>query len=605
MYYSDDVINEVLSQNDIVDVISGYLSMKKSGSNYMCCCPFHQEKTPSFSVSRQKQIFYCFGCQKGGNVITFVREYEHVNFTEAMKILADRVGYKLPGIELTGEEKQKMDRKTKLREINTVAAGYFHFLLTKSERGKLGYAYYKEKRRFTDETIKNFGLGYADVYADDLYQYLRKRGYPDDLIRDTGLVDFSEKYGAQDKFWNRVMVPILDIQGKCIGFGGRVLGDAKPKYLNTRETELFDKSHNLFALNIARRSRRRGIILCEGYMDVITQHQAGFDNAVASLGTAFTQGQAEMIRRYTKEVYLAYDSDNAGIMAAKKAISLLQSLNMSQRVINLSPYKDPDEFLAAEGAEAYEERIRNAVPGRIFEIRQIRKELRFDDPEEKAEFVRRAAEIIAGIEDVAKRVSYVEAVAKEYSLDQEVLRQEVTRIGLSGIKGRDNAGQVRPAGRDTPGEFERGQPDNRPDIRPRQVSYSQNQAVLLTWMVDRPELFQKLKAYISEEDFSGKAREVAEKLFRQMKEKGAVQPAAIIGDYIEDEDKSEVAGILAQELPRELSFSSDTATVEKALTELVRKVKTERVDEAMRNREGNMFEHARRKNEIQRLVVKL
>ena len=601
MIYPDEVKNEVRSQNDIVDVISGYLSLKKSGSNYMCCCPFHQEKTPSFSVSRQKQMFYCFGCQKGGDVITFVQEYEHVNFMEAMKILADRVGYKLPGIEMSREEKQKMDRKTKLREINTVAAGYFHFLLTKSDRGKLGYAYYKEKRRFTDETIKNFGLGYADVYADDLYQYLRKRGYPDDLIRDTGLVDFSEKYGPQDKFWNRVMVPILDIQGKCIGFGGRVLGDAKPKYMNTRETEVFDKSHNLFALNIARRSRRRGMILCEGYMDVITQHQAGFDNAVASLGTAFTQGQAEMIRRYTNEVYLAYDSDNAGIMAAKKAIALLQSLKMSQRVIDLSPYKDPDEFLAAEGAEAYEERIRNAVPGRIFEIRQIRKDLRFDDPEEKAEFVRKAAEIIAGIEDVAKRASYIEAVSKEYSLDQEVFRQEVTRIGLSGIKKKNNDDQTYGAGRDAPGDSGRGQPQK----RPREVGYSQNQAVLLTWMVDRPELFRKLKAYISAEDFSGKAREVAEKLYRQMEEKGAVQPAVIIGDYIEESDQSEVAGILAQELPRELSFSSDTETVEKALTELVRKVKTEREDEAMRKKEGSMFEHARRKNEIQKLVVKL
>ena len=396
------------------------------------------------------------------------------------------------------------------------------------------------------------------------------------------------------------MVPILDIQGKCIGFGGRVLGDAKPKYMNTRETEIFDKSHNLFALNIARRSRRRGMILCEGYMDVITQHQAGFDNAIASLGTAFTQGQAEMIRRYTKEVYLAYDSDNAGIMAAKKAIALLQSLNMSQRVIDLSPYKDPDEFLAAEGAEAYEERIRNAVPGRIFQIRQIRKELRFDDPEEKAEFVRKAAEIIAGIEDLAKRASYIEAVAKEYSLDKEVFRQEVTRIGLSGIK-RKKDDQDYGAGRDAPGESERG----RPRMRPGQVSYSQNQAVLLTWMVDRPELFHKLKAYISEEDFSGKAREVAEKLYKQMEEKGEVQPAVIIGDYIEEEDKSEVAGILAQELPRELSLSSDTATIERVLTELIRKVKTEREDEAMKKKEGNMFDHARRKNEIQKLVVKL
>ena len=614
MYYPQEVIDEVVSRNDIVDVVSGYLHLKRSGSNYSCCCPFHTEKTPSFSVNRQKQFFYCFGCHEGGDVIKFVQKYENFSFAEAVKLLADRVGVALPEVKLSQEEQQAYDRKTKLKEINTAAAAYFHYLLTKTERGAAGYTYYRDKRHFTDETIHRFALGYADIYADDLYKYLKQRGFPDDLIRDTGLVNYDERKGGHDVFWNRVMVPIMDINGKCIGFGGRVLGDGKPKYVNTRETELFDKSRNLFAMNIARRSRRKGVILCEGYMDVITQHQAGFDNAVASLGTAFTQGHASLIRRFTQEVYLAYDSDGAGQSALAKAIRILRSMDISQRVIDLSPHKDPDEFLSAEGPEAYEQRIRDAIPGRLYEIRQMAKQRRLTDPEEKAKFIHETAVSIAGIKSKAERASYIESVAEEFRLDQGVLKQEVTRVGTLGLETQTDQSR-------NP-DWDQGRGRNRAQSRGQAArsagtstearapsSEDLTEETLITWMVNRPELFGKLKGIISEEDFSAEVRPVADELFRQYREEGKLQPALILAKCQDEEEQSRMAGVMSRELPfassEEGGEALDKLAMEKAITELVRRVKLRRIDEALRKGEGSAFENAKRKRELQKLVITL
>ena len=607
MYYPQEVIDEVVSKNDIVDVVSGYLHLKRSGSNYSCCCPFHTEKTPSFSVNRQKQFFYCFGCHEGGDVIKFVQKYENFSFAEAVKLLADRVGVALPEVRLSKEEQQAYDRKTKLKEINTAAAAYFHYLLTKTERGAAGYAYYRDKRHFTDDTIHRFALGFADIYADDLYKYLKQRGFPDDLIRDTGLVNYDERKGGHDVFWNRVMVPIMDINGKCIGFGGRVLGDGKPKYVNTRETELFDKSRNLFAMNIARRSRRKGVILCEGYMDVITQHQAGFDNAVASLGTAFTQGHAALIRRFTQEVYLAYDNDGAGQSALAKAIKILRSMDISQRVIDLSPHKDPDEFLSAEGPEAYEQRIRDAIPGRLYEIREMAKQRRLTDPEEKAAFIHETAVSIAGIKNKAERASYIESVAEEFRLDQGILKQEVTRVGTLGIETETTQSRNRNPDREpSRGYVQRASgTGNTAGGRPP-TSEDLTEETLITWMVNRPELFDKLKGIVSEEDFSADVRPVADELFRQYREDGKLQPALILAKCQDETEQSRMAGVMSRELP----FASgeenlDRLAMEKAITELVRRVKLRRIDEALRKGEGNAFENAKRKRELQKLVITL
>jgi len=300
MFYPEEIIEEIRQRNDIVDVISSYIKLKKTGSNYVGLCPFHNEKSPSFSVSPNRQMYHCFGCGVGGNVITFVMEYENFNFVEAVKCLADRCGMQLPETQVSEEVRRNANLKNRILEVNKEAAKYYVYQL-RTPVGKQALEYL-EGRELSKETITKFGLGYSNKYSDDLYQYMKSKGYEDSLLKETGLFSWDEKHGVYDKFWNRVMYPIMDINSKVIGFGGRVMGEGKPKYLNSPETKVFDKSRNLYGLNLARQSRSRTYILCEGYMDVISMHQAGFSNAVASLGTAFTGLQANLLKRYADEI---------------------------------------------------------------------------------------------------------------------------------------------------------------------------------------------------------------------------------------------------------------------------------------------------------------
>ena len=342
-YYSDELVEEVRSANDIVDVISGYVRLQQKGRDYFGLCPFHNERTPSFSVSQGKQMYYCFGCGAGGNALTFLMQYENATFQEALEILAQKAGIELPKYEMSGKERQEADKRARLLEINKAAAKYFYAQL-RMEQGRQGMEYFAN-RGLSPEIMKKFGLGYSNKFSDDLYQYLRKQGYEDSILKDSGLVTIEESKGGRDKFWNRVMFPIMDVNHRVIGFGGRVMGQGEPKYVNSPETMIFDKSRNLYGLNIARSSRRPGILLCEGYMDVIALHQAGFDNAVASLGTSFTQGHASLLKRYAKEVYCTFDSDGAGTKAALRAIPILKDAGISVKIISMKPYKDPDEFI--------------------------------------------------------------------------------------------------------------------------------------------------------------------------------------------------------------------------------------------------------------------
>ena len=385
-------------------------------------------------------MYHCFGCGVGGNVITFVMEYENFSFPEALKMLAERAGVALPEQNYSREQRQRENYKMVLKEMNRTAAIYFNYLLTATSAGKHALEYYHD-RGFSDETIQRFGLGYANIYENDLYQYLKKQGYTDAQMKDSGLVRIDERRGGQDMFWNRAMVPIMDINGKVVGFGGRVLGDGTPKYINTKETAVFDKSHTLFAMNIARRSKRRGIILCEGYMDVIAMHQAGFDNAAASLGTALTMGHATIVKRYTDEVYLAYDSDGAGRKATMKAIGIMREVGISTRIIDLKPYKDPDEFIHNLGKEAFEGRIADAVTGIVFEIDGIAQGYNLRDPEEKIRFTKEAAKRLSALDEPVVRHSYIEAVAEKYKIDAADLKAMVTRYGTIGLRIADDTGR--------------------------------------------------------------------------------------------------------------------------------------------------------------------
>ena len=551
MYYPEELIEEVRTRNDIVEVISGYVRLQKKGSNYFGLCPFHNEKSPSFSVSPGKQMYYCFGCGAGGNVITFLMEYENQTFPEAVRTLAQRAGIALPEADDSKEARQADSRRAKLLEINKEAAKYFYYQL-RTERGSVGMEYLR-KRELSDETMNHFGLGYANKYSNDLIQYLKSKGYSEDLIRDAGLCNVDEKHGMYDKFWNRVMFPIQDINHRVIGFGGRVMGDGKPKYLNSPETEIFDKSRNLYGLNFARTSRKGNVILCEGYMDVIAMHQAGFTQAVASLGTAFTSGQASLLRRYANEILLSYDSDGAGVNAALRAIGILKEAGMTGRVINLEPYKDPDEFIKALGGEEFQKRLDHAENSFFFELRQLQKNYDLSDPEQKTAFHREIARKLCTFSEEVERENYIEAVALKYHISFENLRRLVgTYAAQTGLA--------------------------QPVIRPKSGVQKKNtaaegiknsQKLLLTWLVEQPQLYRQISKYISPKDFTeGLYEKVADRLFEEL-EQGNINPASIISMFEEEEDQREAASLFHTKLER----LESTAEQEKALHDIVCAVK--------------------------------
>lgn len=558
MYYSDELVEEVRQRNDIVDIISGYVNLKKKGGNYFGLCPFHNEKSASFSVSPGKQMYYCFGCGAGGNVFTFIMNYENYTFAEAIKLLADRAGIALPEIEDSKEAREKGNRRKTLLQINKEAATYFYYQL-RAPQGRVGLDYLRG-RQLSDETMNRFGLGYSNKTSNDLCQYLRHKGYPDELIRESGVAVFNEKYGMSDKFWNRVMFPIQDVNHRVIGFGGRVMGEGEPKYLNSPETPVFDKSRNLYGLNFARTARQDNIILCEGYMDVIAMHQAGFTQAVASLGTAFTSGQANLLRRYTENVILSYDSDGAGVKAALRAIGILKEAGLTGKVLNLEPYKDPDEFMKNLGREEFAKRLLQAENTFFFELRMMQKQYDLSDPEAKTKFYNEIAKKLCGFSEEVERENYTEAVAEKYNISMESLKKLVTgyaaKMGMA-------AEVIRPK--------QPVQQKNTPKEQQENV-----QKLLLTWLVEEPHLYKKIKKYITPLSFTNELyRQVAQELFPKLEE-GKPNPAAIISRFSQEEEQREAASLFNTKLPymqQDMESQSQVQEREKAFHDIVVKVK--------------------------------
>ena len=456
-------------------------------------------------------------------------------------------------------------------------AARYYFALLKSPSGKPGYDYLTG-RGLSDETILHFGLGYAGQGGGELYQYMKKEGYSDSVLKETGLFKMDER-GAYDKFWNRVMFPIMDANNRVIGFGGRVMGDAKPKYLNSPETKIFDKSRNLFGLNYAKRGKRSNMILCEGYMDVIALHQAGFTNAVASLGTAFTEQQANLIRRYTDEVLLTYDSDGAGIKAAMRAIPMLRRAGITGKVIHMEPYKDPDEFIKNLGAEEFEKRMEEAQNSFFFEIEVIKKNYSMSDPEQKTKFVHETARKLLVFEDKIQRDNYLEAVAARYNIKTEDLRQLVVRYGNQMPSGYQEVMEER--------QQERIRKGKKKETR-EGISYSYR--LLLSWLIEEPKLFVQIREWVKPEDFEeGLYRTVAKELYDQL-DRGDLEPARIIGHFEEVEDQNKVASMF------QTSFGSKIENDEKkkAITDLILKIK----EHSIERQAGQITDL----NELQKLV---
>lgn len=562
MYYPEDIIEEVRTRNDIVEVIGGYVRLQKKGNSYFGLCPFHNEKSPSFSVSAGKQMYYCFGCGVGGNVITFIMEYENYNFLEALEFLADRVGITLPEKDFTAEERRQADERSILLDIQKKAAKYFYYQL-KHENGKVGYEYLKE-RGLSNKTILSFGLGFANSYSNDLYQYLKGQGYSDRILKESGLVKIEER-GAYDKFWNRVMFPIMDVNSHVIGFGGRVMGDGTPKYLNSPETKIFDKSRNLYGMNVARRTRKDYMLICEGYMDVISMHQAGFTNAVASLGTAFTLQHGMLLKRYTQKVVLTYDSDSAGVNAARRAIPILRDAGLSVKVLNMEPYKDPDEFIRNLGAEAFQQRIDRAENSFLFEIRIMKGKYSMEDPEQKTQFFNETAQKLLEFSDEMERNNYIEAISKTYGISYDSLKKRVAYYGTR------SAMAVKSAEKPKSGIQSRKEKDEGIKVAQR---------LLLTWISEEPFVYHKIKELIKPEDFTDELyRKVAELLFGQMEE-GEPNPGKILNYFMEDEEVyKKVAAIFHEKLPSYLTKEEQN----RAFSETVLRIKRNSLEEASRH----------------------
>ena len=525
MYYSDEIIEEVRSRNDIVDVISGYVKLQRKGSSYFGLCPFHNEKSPSFSVSPGKQMYYCFGCGAGGNVFTFLMEYENFTFVEAVKHLADRAGVKLPEAEYSKEARQAADLRSRLLEVQKKAAAFYYYQL-RQEGGQQAMEYLTG-RELSEETMRKFGLGYSPKFSGGLYRYLKEKGYSDSLLKESGLFNIDERRGMQDKFWNRVMFPIMDVNNRVIGFGGRVMGDAKPKYLNSPETKIFDKSRNLYGLNAARTSRKPYLIICEGYMDVISMHQAGFTNAVATLGTALTSGHASLMSRYTKEVLLTYDSDEAGQRAALRGIPILRAAGITPRVVNLSPYKDPDEFIKAQGREDFEKRLDEAMNYFLFEVKVLEKQFDLSDPEGKTQFYREIAKKLLEFPEELERNNYMESISRLYQIQFEDLRKMVNRMALAGT-----AQTARP----------------RTEIRSKKKEDREDasktaQKLMLTWLTSYPSMFDTIEGYIDAEDFTTPLYHQAAVLVFAQHQEGEVSPAKLLNQFTDPQEQKEVASL--------------------------------------------------------------
>mgnify|MGYP005845961965 CR=1 FL=1 len=624
MYYPDEVIEEVRMKNDIVDVISGYVKLQKKGANYFGLCPFHNEKSPSFSVSPGKQMYYCFGCGAGGNVLTFVMEYENYTFQEALTALADRAGVSLPKMEYSKEAREQAEFRSRLLEVNKLAANYFYYQL-KQPQGKAGYEYFKEKRGLTDETILRFGLGYSNKTSDDLYRFLREKGYEDSFLKETGLVTVEER-GGRDKFWNRVMFPIMDVNNRVIGFGGRVMGEGEPKYLNSPETRLFDKSRSLYGLNYARTTREKFMLICEGYLDVISLHQAGFTNVVASLGTAFTSQHAGILKRYTDQVILTYDSDGAGVKAALRAIPILREAGLSARILNMSPCKDPDEFMKNLGAEEFEKRIGTARNSFLYEIDVLKAGFDMEDPEQKTAFYNQTARKLLEFGEALERDNYIQAVSREYFINYEDLRRLVNQLGsrygvgetaaggyagrygdsyrtgntTGAVQNREVGGSVGSAGAmaENRGAGNAEFPGNAgPAVRPvgrkkeKDEGIRRSERLLLTWLIEEPSLYARIKDIIGPEDFVKPLYKEAAKAVFEGLEAGNVNPAAILNRFIDDEGNyKEVAALFNASLEESLNNEEQ----KKAFAETVRRIKKNSLDDQIRR--------ASDLNELQRLI---
>lgn len=429
--FSEELIEEIRSSNDIVDVISQYVILKRSGRNFFGLCPFHKEKSPSFSVSPDKQIFHCFGCGVGGNVIHFVSKIENLNFPETLELLANRANITLPALDNSYEDNKKAILKSKVYEINEITAKFYHENLYKPT-SKVAQEYIK-KRKLDNRTLKSFLIGYSGTF-DELYKLLRQKGFKDEEILASSLVNRADNGRFIDRFRNRLMIPIQDATGKFIAFGGRVLDDSKPKYINSPENIVYSKGRNLFGLNIAKKGDTKKLIIVEGYMDAISLYQRGITNVVASLGTALTEQQGRLLRKNSEQVIIGYDADGAGQAATLRGLEILQNMGCDIRVLQIYGAKDPDEFVIKYGPERFQKCVDSAISLVEFKIKILKQNLNLENINDKIKFLNEVAKILSKVDNNMEKELYIEKISKEYGISKEAIYGEVNKLAYNNVR---------------------------------------------------------------------------------------------------------------------------------------------------------------------------
>ncbi len=577
--YPREIVEEVRLQNDIVEVISQYVPLKKKGGTYFGLCPFHNEKTPSFSVNSEKQFYYCFGCGAAGNVFGFVMEMENCDFPEALKKLADRTHIVLPEPEKSGQALAAEQLKARLFEIHSVAGRFYHEVL-QSEEGAFARSY-MEGRKLQPNISRKFGLGYAPERRNALMEYLKEKGYSiQDMLQSGLIIENKEKNGYHDRFRGRLMFPIFDPQGRVVGFGGRILGKGEPKYLNSPETILFSKSRNLYGLNFARAARKKELILVEGYMDMITLYQAGFHNVVAALGTAFNQEHARTLKKFAEDIILLYDSDEAGTNAALRAIPVLTANGFRVRVTQVPNGKDPDEFMKEKGAVEFSKLLVNAVHYISFEIACIQKKYNLNNPEHRVRFATEAADILSKLDNAIERNVYAGEVSRMTGVEEGAIRSEIDKR----VQKEDMAFQKE-------AEKRRQMNQKASNVEHhRERGLMEAQRSILYYCASEQKIYEKLVSVLEKEDFT---EEIYNRVFQAIgqlwRDTGNVFPAELVSFFENGAEQKPVTEIFAIQLP-----AQSKEDLQKAMNEAVKLLKRTKIDK--------LTAAAATVEEIQRLV---
>ena len=553
--YSEEILEDIRQSSDIVDVISQYVSLKRSGRNFFGLCPFHNEKSPSFSVSPDKQIFHCFGCGVGGNIFTFISKIEGISFREAIEVLAEKANIQLPKLE-DNTDSYKEELKAKVYKVNKFTADFYHKNLYKPS-SKLAQEYIK-KRKLNNETLKSFQIGFSGKF-DELYKALKQEGFGEQEILESGLVNKNDNGKFIDRYRNRLMFPICDARGRVIAFGGRVLDDSKPKYINSPENVVYSKGRHLFGLNVAKKGDTKTLLIVEGYMDVISLHQRGITNVVAALGTALTQQQGWLLRKNTEKVILGFDSDGAGQTAIVRSLEILQNMGCDMRVLQMEGAKDPDEYILKFGVVRFQNLMQNAISLFEFKVKNLKKGLNLENSNDKIKFLNEIAKLLAKIDNTMEKEVYIEKISKTYDISKEAIYAQVNKLSYANSKG----GQILEKSKPTP-RLKR--------IEEKSVSENikKRENTILSILINKPESYKLIKSKIMPKDFKYELNQtIANKLYEEL-EKGNSNINAIL-DTLEEDTRNHATMIMAYDLEIE--------NLEKAINDILNLYKREKLDD--------------------------